>query len=426
MQNIKRYIAYAVTVLMGASTAWAQTTRQEMYADPEQNSGLYYVYPDAPGVQTKAPKGFKPFYISHFSRHGSRWLADPKDYTIPLNTLRAADSAGVLTPLGQDALKRLEIVCADASGREGELSPLGERQHRGIAGRMYAHYGQAFSKGAVVTARSTQVHRCMLSMAYFCDRLKESEPGLEISRDASMRDTWFLMSGNPEYNEYVASHDISFGDYRASTVHPDRFIASLISSQEFIDRRVDKADVYKRMFAIAQDMPNTELDIRFYDLFQPEEMFDLWQGHNAWFFTLTGPNPLAGEMAYRKSLGPLKHILDTAEEYICNGRHGATLRFSHDAYLVPLCTALRLSDCMGGSSDPKEVHKYWCSHKISPMAGNIQIVFFRNKAGDVILKFLHNEVEVGIPAETDMYPFYRWEDVKKYYQDTYDYENARL
>lgn len=426
MTDMKRCLLAFTVTLAVSSAATAQTTRQEMYDDPEQTSGLYFVYPEAPGVQTRAPKGFKPFYISHFSRHGSRWLADPDDYRIPVQVLRSADSAGVLTPLGQDALKRLEIVYEDARQREGDLSPLGVRQHRGISERMYSCYRQAFSKGAEVTARSTQVPRCMISMDVFCERLKELEPGLCISRDASVRDQWYLYSGNQEYREYVASHDIGFGSYRASTEHPDRFVASLFSSQEFIDCHVDRKDLYKRMFAIAQVMPNTELDIRFYDLFRPEEMFDMWQGHNAWFYTVAGPNPLAGEMAYRKSLGTLKQILDTAEDYIDNGRHGATLRFSHDAYLVPLCTTLRLDDCMGQASDPREVHKVWCCHKISPMAGNVQIVFFRNRAGEVILKFLHNEVEVGIPVETDIYPFYRWEDVKKYYQDTYDYENVRL
>ena len=49
------------------------------------------------------------------------------------------------------------------------------------------------------------------------------------------------------------------------------------------------------------------------------------------------------------------------------------------------------------------------------MAGNIQMVFFRNKAGDVIVKFMHNERETSIPVETDIYPFYHWGDVRAYY-----------
>lgn len=425
MRNPMRWLLAATLTIAATSSLHAQTTRQEIYEDPEQASGLYYVYHEPTAPQTKAPKGFRPFYISHYSRHGSRWLADPKDYTNPLNTLRAADSAGVLTPLGQDVLKRMETVCADAKGHDGELSPLGVRQHRGIAERMYSHYGKAFSKGAVVTARSTQVPRCMLSMDVFCERLKEFDPSIKVSKDASHRDVWYLIPENKEYTAYVDSHDVFFSDYRKSTVHPDRFVASMFSSQEFIDSHVDKTDFYKRMFAIAQVMPNTELDIRFYDIFQPEEIFDMWHGYNAWFYTFAGPNPLAGEMAYHKALESLKQILDTADDYIAGGNHGATLRFSHDTYLTALGTTLRLDGFLGQASDPSKVNEVWSCQKVSPMAGNIQIIFFRNKSGEIIVKFLHNETEVGIPVQTDIYPFYKWEDVRKYYQDTYDYESLR-
>ncbi len=35
--------------------------------------------------------------------------------------------------------------------------------------------------------------------------------------------------------------------------------------------------------------------------------------------------------------------------------------------------------------------------------------------GDIILKVLHNETEVHIPVQTDIFPFYRWTDVRAYY-----------
>ena len=50
------------------------------------------------------------------------------------------------------------------------------------------------------------------------------------------------------------------------------------------------------------------------------------------------------------------------------------------------------------------------------MAVNLQLVFFRNKAGDVIVKLMHNEREVSIPVATDIAPFYHWKDVKEYFE----------
>ena len=53
--------------------------------------------------------------------------------------------------------------------------------------------------------------------------------------------------------------------------------------------------------------------------------------------------------------------------------------------------------------------------KASPMAANIQIVFFENKKGDILVKFLHNEKEVHVAVKTDMWPYYHWNDVREYY-----------
>lgn len=58
------------------------------------------------------------------------------------------------------------------------------------------------------------------------------------------------------------------------------------------------------------------------------------------------------------------------------------------------------------------------------MAGNVQLVFFRQKdvkkqsadGSDVLVKFMLNEREVHVDAlDTDNFPFYRWPDVENYW-----------
>ena len=52
------------------------------------------------------------------------------------------------------------------------------------------------------------------------------------------------------------------------------------------------------------------------------------------------------------------------------------------------------------------------------MAANIQLVFYRKKASDdVLVKFLYNEREVRIPVESDLAPYYRWNDVRDFYRN---------
>ena len=41
--------------------------------NPDRAANNMHSYEFNPIVDTKAPKGFKPFYISHYGRHGSRY-----------------------------------------------------------------------------------------------------------------------------------------------------------------------------------------------------------------------------------------------------------------------------------------------------------------------------------------------------------------
>ena len=49
------------------------------------------------------------------------------------------------------------------------------------------------------------------------------------------------------------------------------------------------------------------------------------------------------------------------------------------------------------------------------MGANFQMIFYKNKAGDVLVKMLYNEKEVTIPAlETFSDPYYKWSDLRSY------------
>ena len=129
----KPLLTLSVLIAFGAS---ALTPRQEIAQTPEKAGGVYYAYPVTETVTTAPPAGFVPFYVSHYGRHGSRYLISDQDYTRVIDVLRKAADKGALTPLGLDVLARLDTVFEEARGRGGELTPLGSRQHRAIARRM--------------------------------------------------------------------------------------------------------------------------------------------------------------------------------------------------------------------------------------------------------------------------------------------------
>lgn len=52
---------------------FAQTAKEEISADIRRSASNYYAYPTPTGTLTAPPKRYKPFYLSHYARHGSRF-----------------------------------------------------------------------------------------------------------------------------------------------------------------------------------------------------------------------------------------------------------------------------------------------------------------------------------------------------------------
>ena len=88
--------------LLSALAASAQTAKEEIYADVLKAGSNHMAYQVPTQPLTKAPKGYTPFYMSHYGRHGSRWLLNENDYLNVLRPLRRAKELGVLTPLGME------------------------------------------------------------------------------------------------------------------------------------------------------------------------------------------------------------------------------------------------------------------------------------------------------------------------------------
>lgn len=396
----------------------SQTTPEEVFATIEKAGGVYYAYPVTESLNTAPPKGYEPFYISHYGRHGSRYLIGDNDYKWVLDMMTDAHNAGALTFLGEDVLARLQQVWIEAEGRGGDLSPLGVRQHKAIAKRMYESFPQVFAGDPVMSARSTIVMRCALSMDAFCESLKEQKPSMNITREASNRYMCYMNYHSPESNRFTAQDGPWREEYRKfeeAHTRPDRLVASLFSDAGYILRKVNPYNVMWGFYWIAVDMQNMETDISFMDLFEKQELFDLWQAFNYRFYVCDSNYPLSNGMLLDNAKPLLRNILESAEEVIAGGKNGATLRFGHDGNLIPLTGILRLKDCYNQEENPYNFYKVFSDFKIAPMAGNVQIVFFRNKAGDILVKFLHNERETSIPVETDCFPFYHWNDVKSFW-----------
>lgn len=411
----------SLLLLGAATTSFAQDAKEEIFADLNKAGSVYYAYPvSTPQHVTAPPKGFEPFYVSHYGRHGSRYLINDKDYKDMLDLMQKAHDAGVLTPLGEDVLSRIKKVWVNAEGHGGDLSPLGSRQANGIAHRLYDAYPQIFKNGGRVTARSTVSLRCSLTMSAFCEGLKEKNPALVVTRESSNKHMSYLNYHSQESSDFNSEKGPWREEYRKfeeKHVNGDRLAATLFNSKEYINKNVNPRKLAWGFYWLAVDMQDMEEEVSFYDLFTKQELFDIYQVFNYRFYVQDANYAGGRGMSFENVHPLLRNVIESAEAAIAGKGDVATLRFGHDGNLIPFAGVLGLKDCYNSVMDPNEFYQAFRSHYIAPMGGNVQIIFFRNKKGEVIVKFLLNEQETSIPAlKTDMAPFYRWSDVKNYYE----------
>ena len=129
-----------LTLLLGfaALTTWAQTADAltQLKENPRKAYGndCPYLFETAP--MTKAPRGYKPFYISHYARHGSRYNWSSKLYKDLDTLLTTAHEKQLLTPEGETFYRKFIAVKDELMTGVGELTQLGWEQHQGIARRM--------------------------------------------------------------------------------------------------------------------------------------------------------------------------------------------------------------------------------------------------------------------------------------------------
>lgn len=474
---------------------FAQTTLDELRAHPEFTASNYLAYPEpAKNTKyTKAPAGYTPFYISHYGRHGSRYHHSADEYKYIFETLSKADSANKLTEQGKAFLAYAKVLAETAAPRAGELTKTGASQHEGIARRMYKNYSEIFKERARtmprVKAYASTSGRCIVSMAAFLAELRAQNSKIDPE----------MISGK-SYMSFICAFDWNKLDYsreKTYTNESDKLWANvnsqpvmnkLINDSAYIAQNIDANNFYNKLYEITTSL--TGMDKGLLDeieresktsikdienLFTTEEKISRWQAQNAWWYSLVGTSPLIAKPDGLNFAKPtLQNIIDEADSAIASHTAfaagnkaapiAATLRFGHDTGLLPLSALMQLSVANAKVEDLSKLYEQWTDFKVIPMAGNLQIVFYMNKAKkqkpgeaatpDILVKFLYNELEVTapIPCKADepaaisadnatadasdnaaqkqaakpaaksakskcpAAPYYRWEDVRDFYQ----------
>lgn len=419
--------------------------------DRHQMGSNYYAYPTPTAKYTKAPAGYKPFYLSHYGRHGSRFHQPADHYHALYNTLAKADSAGKLTDLGKSLLERAKFLDEYAAPRAGDLTQLGVAQHQGIAKRMVKNFPEVFKNDAYVEAYASTSVRCVVSMAAFLEELHAQKPKVEIHQESGKYLMSFISpldfgkiigeSNTPAWqkeNEKLYSH-----------VDPTRMMRAIFNDSNYIKKNVDAGDLFSKIYEIGNSLQGSpEIEFSFDDLWTEEDLTARWHAQNAWWYSVLGNNPFAKKQGLENARPLLKNVLEIADKVIAADtakvdktakaakpakKTTATLRFGHDTVIFPFAVLLQLENGTQNTgietADMENLHKVWRDYEISPMAANVQFVFYKSskKGAPILVKVMLNEIEQKLPVNCERKderretkdcpatPYYRWEDVKEFY-----------
>jgi len=417
--NIAASVTLALTSLGGQAVNPTQEIRR--YAN------YYYAYPypekKLPAL-TPAPKGYEPFHIEHYGRHGSRWHIGEWVYRQPIDLLRPAERNGKLTPRGKELMAQLRHTEKQSRNRSGELTSLGARQHRGIARRMVRNFPEIFKGDARIDARSTQVIRCILSMDNELQELAAHNPDLQITSDASAATMYYLNFDDTIADKLTYGPEAKAESKRVRKAYPKdlKFVNLIISDSQFAADSIDVKELESSLMRIAANSQSLDEPTPVWDLLSETGLRNhSLRGDIDWFLRY-------GQSDITKGSGPmrarylLRNFIESADTSIMRAKPSANLRFGHDVVVVPITTLMNLDGYGRKVNDLTELKSFWHLYDITPMGANVQIVFYRPKGGkytadDVLIKVLLNEKEVTLPATPVSGPYYKWSELRKIYLD---------
>ena len=424
--NTMKKLLLLLVAVCSMAVANAQTMRESIAADPDLAAGIYTAYRVTEQVPPAAPRGYRPFYISHYGRHGSRYQTAPEKYSQPLEIFEKAQKDGKLTALGLDALRRVRILADDAYLRAGDLSRRGEREQRGIAERMVMCYPQVFDgKGADhITCFASPSVRCVMSMAAFTERVKEFNPKLEFTRNASEHDI-DITRPEKNMNVFYKQARVMAKEYQQKNTKDRDFVERLFNDYDYAEKLICSTYNTTSTYAFIGNMHDLAMIVQnfddlpsLHDLFTESERYQMWKFFNIRRYLTYGPSADFGDIRNKDGQLLLRDIVERADKVISGEtpNEAATLRFGHDSAVIPLLAVMHVEGCDGrvAFSEIEKLPEVWCDSRITSMSVNVQFIFYRNRKGDVLVRMMHSEKDVRIPLKSDIYPFYRWEDFRSY------------
>ena len=386
----------------------------KLKADPRKAYGTDYPYEFTTVKLTKAPSGYKPFYISHYARHGSRYYWNGFLYKELDSLLTTAHNKQLLTAEGEAFYQRFDAAKQELTTGVSELSDLGWEQHQRIARIMYNNFPEVFKKGGNVFAISSLTGRCVLSMSAFCQELVQCNPKIEIREQSSRFTLDGVVPGdrqNPikhKFEKPRPRYEQNRDKFKGIDTLQQTVISRVFTSTEGLPGNMNR--IGENLINLYTSLPSIGHEGMMGNIITDEEIANRWEGSNLGTYSWLFPNQYEMIPILRDIIKKADAAIDGSSDHISD------LRFGHDTCIGPLTILMGINGADLDPEDPYEIkncYQNWNTGK----ACNIQLIFYRGKKGsdDILVKCLLNGQEASLPVTTNQFPYYKWSDLRQLY-----------
>jgi hypothetical protein len=385
---------------------------EQLKADPRKAYGTDYPYGFETKPLTPAPLGFKPFYISTYARHGSRYYWNDRLYKQLDTLLNVAHERQLLTEEGEAFYARFLDAKQELMTGISELTDLGWQQHQKIARTMYERFPEVFWKGGNVLAIASLSGRCVLSMSAFCQELVQCNPAIEI-REQSSRSTLDATAPgdrqNPAYREWPKAKPRYEKNRQAferdSTLH-SKVISRVFKSTEGLPGNMIR--IADNLVSLYTSLPSIGHEGMMDGILTDEDIVKHWETSNLGSYSWVFGDQYRAVPVLNDIIAKADAVLDGSCDRV------ADLRFGHDSYIGPMTVLMGLNGADRDPEDPYEVKDCYQNWQTSK-ASNIQLIFYRSdETPDILVKCLLNGSEATLPIPTSTFPYYPWSALRTF------------
>lgn len=429
-----------------------------------QDRGTKTPYSPSDTTDTPAPTGYIPYFINYIGRHGARHVTSLKELSVLDHFLRDAASGGYLTAQGDTLKERVaRILSVEKNYIPGDLTQTGRDEQTGIGRRMRAHYPNIGS-GACLNITYTEEARTHQSEESFMSGFLPEKAAIPsgaadgatgaAAEDATGEATSGAAGGLPACARIDTADSVHLRFFELSPRYKafskngswsnamDRLLETpayqgqlkqmvarwfIPGFNHWSDKVSDPSTLAEAVYAAASITGGlthelaasgyTPESVNVFALLTDSEIQWLALIGGAKDFLVKGPGFNPDGIQVRDAVPLLVDLVRSTDSALHRDAAGANLRFAHAETVAPIAALLGLEGAATPDTDLRHYTDVWKAGSVICFSANVQWIVYRAANAPDLIKVLYNEHPVHLPIKTNAFPYYKWEDVHRFYKE---------